>query len=341
MQISTVKVVICFQFIFCLILYSCAKKPEEIIKEYYKTGKFNGTVLIMKNNRIIYDEALGFSNFQTQEELTITTPFYIASLSKPFTAAGIIILQQKGLLAYDDKASKYLPELPDYAGNITIKQLLNHTSGIPDYESVLMGKKGLTNQDILYWLQHQKKLKFSPGDRFEYSNSGYIILSLIIEKVSGKSYSQFINENIFIPLNMAHTKVCDESRPFIENKAVGFNEHKQLDDYSILTTGDGGIYSTAEDLYKFDRALRSFSIINRENEVLLYTPPTLADGQQSVYGFGWFIDGKTASHTGGLNGFRALFWRDLQNNTTIIALTNQGNAFPLNNFLNDIKKSLK
>lgn len=344
MRISTIKSIFVFEILLFMILFSCGKNSNEIICEYHKKGQFNGTVLVMKNDHIISDTALGFSNFQTQEKLNTDTPFYIASLSKSFTATAIILLQQKGSLTFDDKASKYLPKLPAYAKDITIRHLLTHTSGIWDYEKGMSGKKELKNQDVLNWLQQKKKLQFPSGSKFEYSNSGYIILSLIIEKTSGKSYAEFLNENIFVPLKMNNTKVYDESMPVIKNKALGYNQQRQPDDYSLLTTGDGGIYSTTKDLYKFDKALCNFSLINKNNTALMYAPFKLSDKTLSNYGFGWCIDdsnnGQIVSHTGGLNGFRALFWRDLKNNKTVIALTNQGDAFPLSNFLNDIKKSL-
>jgi CubicO group peptidase (beta-lactamase class C family) len=136
-----------------------------------------------------------------------------------------------------------------------------------------------------------------------------------------------------------------EPSTIIQNKALGYNQQKKPDDYSILTTGDGGIYSTPEDLYKFDQALRNYTLISKENTALMYNPAKLSGGQISNYGLAWFIEHergeKIAMHTGGLNGFRALFWRDLDHNSSIIALTNQGDAFPLGTFLNDIKKTIQ
>lgn len=333
----------------CLLFISCGKTKEENVKdlitEYYNDGHFNGAVLLVKNDSIICDTILGYSNFSTKTTFEKETPFYIASLSKPITAIGIMLLQQRGSLSYDDSASKYVSDLPTYAHNITIRQLLTHTSGIKDYEMLLAGRKGLTNQYVIKWLQEQKELQFQPGSQFEYSNTGYIILSLVIESVSGQTYSQFLQNNVFSPLNMTHTKVYDETRPFIPNKAIGFNKEKSLDDYSILTTGDGGIYSTTEDLYKLDKALRHYVLLSKDNTVRMYQLPILPSGKENEYGLGWFIENtgseKIAMHTGGLNGFRSLFWRDLKNNITLIALTNQGDAFPVNNFLNDMRKTIK
>lgn len=343
------KNILCFKILLCLFFISCrqttGKNPGDIVIQYHNKGHFNGAVLIAKNDSIILDTIAGYSNFSQKIPLTKQASFYIASLSKPVTATGIMLLQQKGLLSYDDKAVMYVKELPAYAGDITIRQLLTHTSGIKDYENALPGKKGLTNQDVIKWLYEQQQLQFTPGSRFQYSNSGYIILSLIIEHISGESYSSFLRNNVFIPLDMQHTIVCDETTTLIANRVIGFNKDKQPDDYLQLTTGDGGIYSTVEDLYKLDKALRNGSLLSKENTAVMYEPPTLPGGKKNEYGFGWFIkdseNKKIVDHTGGLNGFRALFWRDLANNVTIIALTNQGDAFLLNNFLNDLITSLE
>ncbi|KMQ64860.1 hypothetical protein ACM46_11620 [Chryseobacterium angstadtii] len=330
-------------FALVLQLSSCKKNSLDIVKEYSDKGEFNGSVVIVENGKTVCDMAFGLSNREKNIQLDKTTPIYIASLSKTFTAVSVMLLQQKGLLNYDDKASKYI-HLPEYAQNVSIRQLLNHTSGIKDYETIISDKKGLTNQDVLNWLNSLDKLQFASGSSFEYSNSGYIILSSIIEKVSGQPYGTFLSENIFVPLGMKNTWVYDSSTVH-KNRATGYNQKKQPDDYSILTTGDGGIYSTPEDLYLFDQALRNFKLINKNNTSLMYSPPQLSNGKVSGYGFGWFIEEdegrKTVSHTGGLNGFRAVFWRDLQRNCSIIALTNQGDAFPLDNFLHDIKKTIQ
>ncbi|PIF46190.1 CubicO group peptidase (beta-lactamase class C family) [Chryseobacterium sp. 52] len=341
MRTSILRVLI--GFIFILQLSSCKKNSRNLVNEYHADGAFNGSVLVVKNGKTVCDTALGFSNREKKIKLSKKTPIYIASLSKSFTAVSIMLLQQRGLLSYDDKASEYI-DLPAYAHNVSIRQLLTHTSGIRDYETVLSEEKGLTNQEVLNWLTNLNKLQFPSGSQFEYSNSGFIILSLIIEKVSKQSYGTFLSENIFIPLGMKNTWVYNSSTAH-KNKATGYNKEKQPDDYSILTTGDGGIYSTPEDLYQFDQALRTFKLIDKSNTDLMYTPLRLSGKQQSNYGFGWYIDEsegkKTVNHTGGLNGFRAVFWRDLKNNSCIIALTNQGDAFPVADFLKDMKRTLE
>ncbi|GGG58539.1 serine hydrolase domain-containing protein [Epilithonimonas arachidiradicis] len=335
-----------FYIIFFLILIGCqttSQTPGEVIDNYYRKGKFNGSILIAQNDKVIMDTVFGYRDLHQKVVLKKGTPFYIASLSKSFTAIAIFQLAEKGFLSLDDNAVKFVDDLPAYAHYVTIRQLLNHTSGIRDYENKLT-QKGLTNNNVIHWLQSQSGLDFKPGTKFQYSNSGYIILSLIIEKISGISYAQFLKKNIFYPLQMNHTTVY-ESNTVIPDKAIGYNKDKKVDDYSILTTGDGGIYATAEDLFQLDRALRTNQLLSEESIKLLYQTPILEDGTHSEYGSGWFIEKSAgtmiAQHTGGLAGFRSLFWRDLENGNTIIALTNQGDAFPVFDFLNDIKKTLK
>jgi len=328
-------------------LSSCSKFDQqttrEVVQNYYKDGKLNGAVLIVQNDSVICDTVLGYADLNSQRPLQMNTPFYIASLAKPITAIGIMLLEQKKLLSYDDRVSRYLNDLPDDVKEVTIRQLLTHTSGVCDYENVLTGKRELTNKDVMHWLQNQK-LQFVPGTQYQYSNTGYIILAWIIEKVSGTSVKQFLKENIFQPLQLQHTEVYDEVKPDSANKAIGYNKDKVKDDYAQLTTGDGGIYATTGDLYKLDKALRTGFLLNKQNTEIMYQLPVFLDGKSGPYGFGWFVEnketGKIAMHTGGLAGFRSLFWRDLKNNTTIIVLTNQGDAFPVYNFLDEIKETL-
>lgn len=333
-------------FLIFLFINGCqttSQNPYKIINHYYQDGKFNGSILIAKNNQVVIDTVFGYRDLANKGVLTKETPFYIASLSKSITAIAVFLIEEKGLLSFNDKAAKFVKDLPAYAHNITIKQLLNHTSGIKDYEDTLI-KQGLTNNDVINWLHMQDGLAFTPGTKFQYSNSGYIILASIIENVSKMTYSQFLKENIFDPLRMHNTSVY-ELNTVIPNKAIGYDTNKKTDDYSILTTGDGGIYSTADDLYKLDKALRTNQLLPKKNTTLLYQTPILQDGTSSKYGLGWFIEKSDgvmiAHHTGGLAGFRSLFWRDLKNGNTIIALTNQGDAFPVYDFLNDIKNTLK
>ncbi|WP_185287272.1 serine hydrolase [Chryseobacterium lactis] len=327
--------------LFLLTLFSCKKSETDVVIDYYKKGKLNGTVLIIKDGKVVCDTALGYKNFEEKIPLTKETPFCIASISKPFTAVGMMLLQQDHLLSYADKASKYIPDLPAYAQNITIQQLLTHTSGLADYENVLILNRKITNDDVLGFLKKQPGLKFSSGSKFEYSNSGYTILALIIETLSGQSYSQFMQNRVFIPLKMQHSFVYDSKTIPPADRAKGYDMNKKPDDYDLLTTGDGSIYSTPGDLYKFDQALRKHQLLNEENSRIMYELPTLKNGKCSEYAFGWYVSEGTAMHTGGVDGFRGVIWRDLSHNSCIIALTSQGDAFPVYKFLDAEKKALQ
>ncbi len=329
--------------IILLTFFSCKGKSEkEVLMELHEKGNFNGTVLIIKEGKVICDTALGYKNLEENSLLTRDTPFCIASLTKPFTAVGIMLLQQEHLLSYDDKASRYVPNLPVYAQNVSIRQLLTHTSGLADYENVLVSdQEKITNRDVMNFLKNQTGLRFPSGSRFEYSNSGYIVLGQIIEALSGQTYREFMNSRVFTPLKMTHSFVYDVETISTPDMIKAYDLHKKPDDYSLLTTGDGSIYSTAWDLYKFDQALRKHQLLNEENSKLMYELPVLKDKKRSEYGFGWFVSDHAAMHTGGVDGFRSLIWRDLRSNTCIIALTNQGDAFPVYEFLDAEKKALK
>lgn len=325
-----------------LILFACKRKTEkEVVLDFYEKGKLNGTVLIVKEGKVVCDTALGYKSFEDKLPLTKDTPFCIASISKPFTAAAIMLLQQEHLLSYDDKAIRYVPDLPVYAQNVSIRQLLNHTSGLADYENVLMVNRKITNDDVLDFLKKQSGLRFPSGSQFEYSNSAYTILGRIIEVVSGQSYKRFIQDKIFTPLKMRHSFVYDAETIPPADRAKAYDADKKPDDYYLLTTGDGSIYSTTGDLYKFDQALRKHQLLNDENSKEMYKLPALKDGKPGQYGFGWYVSDQAVMHTGGVNGFRSIMWRDLGANTCVIALSSMGDAFPVYKFLDEEKKVLK
>ncbi len=303
----------------------------ELMTELYKRGDFNGAILVAEEGTIYYDTVLGFRNLITKEPLNDSSAFYLASVSKQFTAMAIMILKEQNKLSYNDTLTKYFPELPAYANKITIRHLLTHTSGLTDYFSMdKFYKPDLKNEDVLNALIMQKKFNFYPGDRFSYSNSGYIMLAMIVEKVSGKSFNVFMKEFIFDPLGMKNTLVFDKSKPFIKNRAVGFNKYGDLDDYEILTAGDGGIYSTTHDLFLWDQSLYHNKLVDSSTLAEAFHETKLNDGSFSNYGFGWVISknakNKIVHHSGGMNGYRTTIYRDMENQNCIIILTNKGDA---------------
>lgn len=322
-------------------------KHEEIdilMKHCYENGMFNGTILVSENGKVIYRNAFGYANLGTKEQLITESAFYLASVSKQFTSMAIMILKEKNKLKYSDKLSKYFPEFPAYADDVTIKQLMTHTSGIPNHYRLGAYKPNLKNSDVLEILIKQKSLDFNPGDRYSYSNGGYVLLAMIAEKASGVPFHIFMDENIFKPLGMNKTLVFDESKPKVKNRALGYNMFNELNDYEILTTGAGGIYSTINDLFLWDQSLYTEILVTRESINEAFTPTVLNDGKISNYGFGWAITGnnqnKSVSHGGSLAGFRTYIKRDITKKNAYIILTNNGNAVKLTEINNAIENIL-
>lgn len=330
---------------FLIILFTSCNSGtiQQTVEDYHRRGEFNGAILITRNDSILIDTAFGFRNFYPKKPIGKQTSFYIASLAKSITALAVMQLNTKQVLKYDDPVSRYLTDIPAYAKDVTIRQLLNHTSGIPDYEKQMGVVNGLTNQQVLNWLNTCTGLNFTPGSKFEYSNSGYILLSRLIEKVSTQSYATYLTQHIFDPAGMYKTVVYDQTKPTIPDRAIGYNKAGERDDYSINTTGDGGIFSTTHDLLRWQQYLLHNALPDTTLRPA-FQPVVLPDGSISYYGFGWEISNENGSkiitHTGGLNGFRSVIRIDRKNNTVIIALTNKGDAFPLRIFLKDIAAKL-
>lgn len=286
---------------------NAAQKADSVFSELYKKGKFNGNVLLAENGKVILSKSYGIANEATGEPLIENSVFELASVSKQFTAMAVMMLKEKGKLALDDSIGKYIPELKFY-GNVTIRNLLNHTGGLPDYmESVytaaVASKKIAVNKDIVATLAKNKMpAVFKPGEKYEYSNTGYALLSYIIEKVSGTSYKNYLEKNIFKPLGMEHSLVY--TRRFapqkIANYAYGYiysdslkkwilpDEDKDMDLVIWLDgiTGDGSVNSTTTDLLKWDRALYTNKLISKESMQEMFTPPVLQNNQATQYGMG-------------------------------------------------------
>ncbi|TMM53185.1 beta-lactamase family protein [Maribacter algarum] len=323
---------------------SQAKRIDSLMQTSYKDGIFNGVILVSQNGKPIYKNAFGYANKDNNSKLNKTSVFYLASVSKQFTAMAIMILKERNKLSYNNNLSMYFPDFPDYANTVTIKHLLTHTSGIPDHFGLGIYKKGLTNNDVIKELAKQKKLDFKPGKKYSYSNGGYVLLSQIVTKVSGIPFNEFMETNIFKPLNMNSTLVYNESTPAITNRAVGYNKAGELDDYEILTTGAGGIFSTLDDLHLWDQALYTEKLIPKSTLEEAFTRTTLNNGKLTNYGFGWVISEKegrkSVYHAGGLSGYRTFMIRNLYNNSGYIILTNSGDASNIQEIVTSLNKVL-
>lgn len=361
------KVIILFIAVSSFVYGQKEKKLDSLFTALYAAKEFNGNVLVAEKGKVIYEKSFGLANEKTQQKLDKNTVFELASVSKQFTAMGIVQLEKEGKLSYNDPLTKYFPELSFYKP-ITIDNLLHHTSGLPDYMSLFDKnwdkKKFATNKDVVEMLaKYKPELLFVPGDKYEYSNTGYALLGLIIEKVSKQSYGDYLNKKIFKPLGMANTRVYrSRYKPEkISNYALGYvvdslGNKKLLDDlgkeyytyYLDGIVGDGMVNSTTGDLLKWDRALYGDKLVNQKDKDLIFSSIVTKDNKDTRYGYGWAIDtkypfGKIANHSGGWAGYITFIERDLDYDKTIIILQNNDSEAAsspvkqLRNILYDIK----
>ncbi|MBI3219467.1 MAG: beta-lactamase family protein [Bacteroidetes bacterium] len=342
-----------------MLIGACAPKPAEGPKTFSDrvdsvmstVPDFSGVLLLAKKGKPVYHKAFGFRNFETKAPVDTASIFELASVSKQFTAAIIMMLKEENLLSYDDQIEKYLKYLP--YKNITIRQLLNHTSGLPDYQAIMDEhwdkSKVANNEDILEYLKkYHPPVLFAPGEKYNYSNTGYVLLASIAEKASEKDYIQLCRNRIFTPLAMSSTNIRTlAEKAAIENFALGhiFVEEKQRfiradsfpsSNYTIWLgnrKGPGRISSTTFDLLKWDQALYTNQVLKQETLEEAFSPAKLNNDSLSYYGFGWEIkpdgEGKIVLHTGDNPGYKTEIIRHLGENKTLIILCNNAHRkFP-------------
>jgi CubicO group peptidase (beta-lactamase class C family) len=305
---------------------------DAYIGAHMRCDYFSGNVLIARDDQVLINKSYGMANYEHDVPNAPHTKFQIGSMSKPFTAMAIMILQETGLLSVNDPLSKFIPDFPD-GDKITIHHLLTHTSGvpalasIPDFEKTIKIKTPL--KDTIEKLKKMPML-FVSGDEYQYSNSGYLLLGDIIEKTSGKSYGEFLKENIFDPLDMKNTGL-DDPITIVKHRAEGYtpdggNKLRNAD-YEDLTSirGPASLYSTVEDLYRWDRALYTEKLVKKSALKGIFTPPT-----DRHYGYGWVIskqfDHKMIWHDGSTLGFQTYMCRFVDDNACLIILSNFANA---------------
>jgi CubicO group peptidase (beta-lactamase class C family) len=317
-------------------------------------------VLVRQNGRTVFEKGYGVRDLRTKANIDAHTNFRLASFTKQFTAMAIMLLVHDGKLRYDQTLTQLFPDFPAYGKNITIRNLLNHTGGLPDYEDLMdveekakvplwSPEKQIQDREVLALLRKETKGKFAPGTSWAYSNSGYVVLGLIVARVSGQSYGYFLHVRIFSPLHMDHTIVYQKGKNEVVNRAFGHSREgealKETDQSSTSATlGDGGIYSNLEDLAKWDDALRNHTLLTADEMAPALVPAKLADGSQTYwpaeanddnlhpgkpvsYGFGWFLDPYQGHprmwHTGSTMGFRTVIERFTNDELTIIILCNR------------------
>ena len=308
---------------------------------------------MVRNGKPVFRHGYGVTDLRALHPIDAQTNFRLASFTKQFTAACIMLLVHDGKLHYDDRLTDIFPEFPAYGKAITIRNLLNHTSGLPDYEDLMMKQYPNTPEEkipqihdaaVLKILEQETSGRFAPGSKWEYSNSGYVVLAQIVEKVSDKSFAQFLQERIFAPLKMNHTLAYEKGKNEISHRAYGHTLEKdrwrETDQSSTSATlGDGGIYTSLDDLAKWDRALREHTLLNETEMQPALTPVAPTDGPAKDadanlvgYGFGWHLEPysgrKRMWHTGETIGFGTTIQRFPDDNLTIIVLANRSDLNP-------------
>lgn len=313
-------------------------KLDSALTALYQLQLFNGVALVAQDGQVVYQKAFGNADAVGKTALNAQSSFNLASVSKQFVGMCAMMLKEENKLQYDDPVQKHLAGFP--YSNITIRHLLNHTSGLPEYFDLSQRYQTLldtlTNDDMLQLLiQHKPELEFEPGSKWAYCNTGYVLLASVVTKASGKAFADFFAERIARPLGMDHSFVYHLKGPKLpDQRVLGMRREggKLLPDDLLRldgVVGDGNVYCSAEDLLRWDQALYTEKLIKQATLKEAFTPVKLNDGSTYPYGFGWGIDneGKLLSHTGGWVGFRTIIIRDLAQKRTFVLLDNSGQSY--------------
>lgn len=341
------------------------KKIDELFSGVTSPELPGLAVLVRENGKTVFERGYGVTDPRTKTKIGLHTNFRLASFTKQFTAMAIMLLVHDGKLRYDETLAKIFPDFPAYGRSITVRNLLNHVSGLPDYEDLMEAaekangpkwspQRQIQDGEVLELLRKAESGKFAPGTSWAYSNSGYVLLGLIVAKASGKTYGEFLRERIFAPLKMNHTIVYQKGKNKVASRAYGHSkedgELKEADQSSTSATlGDGGIYSNLADLARWEDALRNHTLLSEKEMQPALTRVKLSDGSEPhwpteangdnlhpgkpvSYGFGWFLDPYEGHermwHTGSTMGFRTVIERFHKENLTIIILSNRTDLDP-------------
>ncbi len=312
------------------------QKVDELFASYDKTTSPGCSLAIIQDGEILYTRGYGMANLEHSIPNQPWTRFYLASMSKQFTAFCIALLEEEGKLNLDDDIRKWLPEIPQYQTPITVQHLVHHTSGLRDYLglSFMAGHPMddlITEPETLELLSRQKELNFNPGDEYLYSNTGYILMSMIVARASGKSFRQYANEMIFQPLGMKHTHVHDNHLEMVPQRATGYSParasyHLSVPNFDMV--GDGGIYSCVLDLYKWDQNFYHNKLGKGRPELIERVLSTLKlnDGSDNHYAFGLMVEQYKGllevNHGGAYGGYRTEMIRFPEQHFSVIVLGN-------------------
>ena len=342
------------RFVFWAFAFTCAipafgsgadaersARVDAVFAEYQRADSPGCALGVFRRGAIDYARGYGMANLELGAAITPSTVFDIGSTSKQFSAFAILLLDQEGKLDVDDDVRKYVPELPHYGPTLTLRHLMQHTSGLRDYlELFWLGgvhsKDVTTAQDALDAIVRQKALNFEPGDEYLYSNSGFFLLSEIVKRVSGKTLAEFAREGIFEPLGMRHTRYLDDPQDIVPNRATGYvrtdEGELEIEMSDFEQTGDGAVYTTVEDLFLWDRNFYHPRVGTAEMLALMQTPGTLQSGKPMTYGLGLQMRDyrglRSVSHGGSWAGYRAELLRFPDQELSVACLCNLGGTDP-------------
>ena len=343
--------IVCSTIVHAQSIDQLIQKFNKSIDSLHQLKEFNGNILLAKNGVTLYEKSIGFTDSKTNHKLNLSSAFNLASISKTFTASLILMYDQEGRLKVDDNVNKYITTFP--YKDITIRHLLNQTHGMIEYfdwiKDTLKINDTIDNQRLLRLIaQHKPALNSVPGEKFNYCNTGYAVLSKVLETISGVPYAALLKSKITEPLKLENTYVQTVKMSNSPKNRVYGMQYKEgrWNTYDLTTldevVGDGNIYSTVYDLQKWDQALRDGKVLKPEILNEAYTPSVLIEKPKMVYGLGWIINepGKKVSHSGSWNGFKNNMVRDLQNGYTLISLSNGTSGIASYKLLDQFEKAL-
>jgi CubicO group peptidase (beta-lactamase class C family) len=335
---------------------SRADQIDAIFSAAVRSHEPGAAVIVRENGATIFERGYGMRDLRSLNKITPTTNFRLASFTKQFTAMSIMLLVHDGKLRYDEKLTEVFPDFPAYGKGIAIRNLLTHTSGLIDYETLMdkqyAGKSAeeipqIHDAEVLALMKKQTTAKFPPGTSWEYSNSAFVVLATVVEKISGKTFGEFLRERIFEPLKMSRTLAYEYGKNTIPERAYGYTNASDVwletdQSPTSATLGDGGIYTSVEDLTKWDDALRDHTLLSEQEMQPAITPVSVPGGAQKIrnaednqvsqYGFGWYLDPyeghKRMWHSGSSIGFRTVIDRFTGEKLTIIILCNRTDLNP-------------
>ena len=314
---------------------------DSILTAYRAPDSPGASVIVIRNGRTLLSRAYGLADVEAHTPITESTNFRLASLTKQFTATAILLLVHDGKLALDDRVASILTELPAHARDVTVRQLLTHTSGLWAYEDFVPDSQTVQvkDRDVPRLLAHADSTYFRPGSAFRYSNTGYALLSLVVERKSGQTFARFLHDRIFAPLGMDSTVAYEAGISTVPQRAFGysrgvsataFRRTDQSNTSAVL--GDGGIYTSIHDLARWSRALDEHTLIDARTQQMAWTAATLTDGSNAPYGFGWWVNhdafGLKLWHNGETRGFTNGIVKYPERGITVIVLTNRSGGKP-------------